>query len=355
MQLPSLSVGLLFLACLPTAALAAENDDAEVAASERIAVLAAMYKGYTMKTMMDRHLNTQVRERRDWGRFSTEEKEAFIDAVHCLNSMPGETPRDRAPGARTRYDDFIVAHIEQTPFVHSSGLFLPFHRYFLHLFDQDIREKCGYKGPFPFWDWTRSYKDPREAAVFDGSPYSLGGNGAYVAGRVGTNITLPNGTIKTIPPATGGGCVESGPFTPDKFELRLGPVGYEPQGPDGGLGYNPRCLTRDLSPVFSRDTSPSRVVALLDQCWDLACVNEHMDAPGGVPGGVHAAGHWQVGLNALDVYASPSDPIFWLHHAQVDRIWTIWQGLDPGRRHEQAIRDLISAIDGEFYYWYPDH
>jgi tyrosinase len=64
----------------------------------------------------------------------------------------------------------------------------------------------------------------------------------------------------------------------------------------------------------------------------LGCFVEELDAPGGEPGGVHAAGHWQVGLNALDVYASPSDPVFWLHHAQVDRLWAIWQGQDLAAR-----------------------
>jgi tyrosinase len=27
---------------------------------------------------------------------------------------------------------------------------------------------------------------------------------------------------------------------------------------------------------------------------------------------------------------SPQDPMFWLHHANVDRIWSIWQAMRPG-------------------------
>ncbi len=34
----------------------------------------------------------------------------------------------------------------------------------------------------------------------------------------------------------------------------------------------------------------------------------------------------------MDPWASPQDPVFFLHHAQVDRLWSVWQGLDPGKR-----------------------
>lgn len=29
-----------------------------------------------------------------------------------------------------------------------------------------------------------------------------------------------------------------------------------------------------------------------------------------------------------DFYASPQDPVFFLHHGAIDRIWTIWQNQD---------------------------
>jgi tyrosinase len=29
--------------------------------------------------------------------------------------------------------------------------------------------------------------------------------------------------------------------------------------------------------------------------------------------------------------ASPADPVFFLHHANVDRIWSIWQSEHPGQ------------------------
>jgi tyrosinase len=42
--------------------------------------------------------------------------------------------------------------------------------------------------------------------------------------------------------------------------------------------------------------------------------------------GVHAGGHFTVGGDpAGDLFVSPGDPIFWLHHGMVDRVWWIWQ------------------------------
>lgn len=258
----------------------------------------------------------------------------YIDAVYCLyNNNSFITPPSEIPGIRNRYNDFVGGHLQLTPFVHADGLFLPFHRFYVHLYEKALREECGYTGAQPYWDWTLSYRDPRQSAVFDGSPWSMGSNGFYVPGREPTIVQAP-GAVVTVQPGTGGGCVHSGPFTPDKFQIHLGPVSLNPQGPDGGQGYNPRCLIRDLSLEAAASTRPSNVTVLLDGCQDLGCLNTQMDA---AHGGVHFFGHFQMGGIALDVFASPSDPVFWLHHAQVDRLWTIWQSTgDPEGRREQV-------------------
>lgn len=32
-----------------------------------------------------------------------------------------------------------------------------------------------------------------------------------------------------------------------------------------------------------------------------------------------------------DVWASPSDPIFWMHHSFIDHSWRVWQNADGSR------------------------
>jgi tyrosinase len=36
---------------------------------------------------------------------------------------------------------------------------------------------------------------------------------------------------------------------------------------------------------------------------------------------MHAAGHFSIGGDGGDVFSSPNDPAFFLHHAMVDRVW----------------------------------
>jgi tyrosinase len=45
---------------------------------------------------------------------------------------------------------------------------------------------------------------------------------------------------------------------------------------------------------------------------------------------VHGAVHVWVGGNMGSIPTAPSDPIFWMHHANIDRLWWQWQQAHPG-------------------------
>jgi tyrosinase len=59
-----------------------------------------------------------LRVRRDWRAFTTPQKKAYINSVLCLQKLPSRTPAEKAPGAKTRYDDFVATHIDQTLRIH---------------------------------------------------------------------------------------------------------------------------------------------------------------------------------------------------------------------------------------------
>lgn len=136
------------------------------------------------------------------------ERKAYISAVQCMFSSPSQSDRTLVPGARTRYDDFVAQHINQTTSIHGTGNFLSWHRYFVWGYEKALREECGYKGYQPYWNWFAYQDNLKKSPVFDGSETSMGGDGVFVKhnGSVGGAgaIFLPSGE--------GGGCIGSGPF-----------------------------------------------------------------------------------------------------------------------------------------------
>lgn len=59
--------------------------------------------------------------RKEWSTLSDTEKKNYINAVLCLQSKPSISGSAYpAPGAKTRYDDFVATHINQTLTIHGT-------------------------------------------------------------------------------------------------------------------------------------------------------------------------------------------------------------------------------------------
>lgn len=50
-----------------------------------------------------------------------------------------------------------------------------------------------------------------------------------------------------------------------------------------------------------------------------------------------------------DLFISPGDPAFYFHHAQVDRVWTLWQGRDLARR-ENELMGTTTWFNSKLFY-----
>ena len=57
--------------------------------------------------------------RKEWTALTSDEKKSYIDAVLCLQSKPSKSGSS-APGAKSRYDDFVATHIQQTLTIHGT-------------------------------------------------------------------------------------------------------------------------------------------------------------------------------------------------------------------------------------------
>jgi tyrosinase len=47
--------------------------------------------------------------------------------------------------------------------------------------------------------------------------------------------------------------------------------------------------------------------------------------------GIHNSGHVWVSGSMGSILTAPADPVFWMHHAEIDRIWAAWQTANPGQ------------------------
>lgn len=237
-----------------------------------------------------------VAVRKEWGALTNKERKSYTDAVKCLQKKQAKTPSSLVPGAKSRFDDWVATHINQTMTIHYTGTFLAWHRYFTWSYEQALRNECGYTGYQPYWDWAKTAKSGlANSSMLDGSEYSMSGDGEFIPGR-GNVIIGGNGLPEIpVPAGSGGGCVKSGPFK--DMKVNLGPAAL--QLTDGttiangdGLSYNPRCLKRDLTDYANRRwaTAPLIVDLILKNkiIYDFQMVMQGVPGSGEI--GVHGGG-----------------------------------------------------------------
>ncbi|CAG8982280.1 hypothetical protein HYALB_00004514 [Hymenoscyphus albidus] len=278
--------------------------------------------------------------RKEYGDLTTDEKDDYVKSVKCLLGAPSKLSATQYPGAKNRYDDFVVVHINMTMHVHDTANFLHWHRYYIWAYETALRKECGYKGyqPLKYWNWGR-YPDPTTSPIFNGDAHSMGGNGEYVK-HAGQGLGLPN---TMVPAGNGGGCVKTGPFA--NMTINLGPLAgsMDPalkilNNPrSDGYGYNPRCLRRDVNTYFtSRTLTPANIAAHIKSTTAIETFQKSLQTDTSAAFSLHTSGHYSIwGDPGGDFFVSPGEPVFWLHHGQVDRHWWIWQNQDPANRVQQ--------------------
>ncbi|UNI21818.1 Tyrosinase [Purpureocillium takamizusanense] len=264
----------------------------------------------------------------------------YVNAVKCLQKLPARTPKSVAAGAKSRFDDFVVTHLLQTRTIHYNGYFQPWHRWFIYEYERALRKECGYKGYQPYWDWPKYSSAPQDSPIFNGDPYSLGGNGEFIANltrpsRASTDLPLPGKGAR--PRGVGGGFVTTGPFANITINV----------GPGDNVAYNPRRIKRDVGPgLNTRYANYTTVLNLLQK----PNVDEFRSLSEGVlytdELGPHVSGHGTItgASGGVDFFNSPGDPAFYTHHGMMDRMWTLWQAMDPETRRDQLGQGLYSHV-----------
>jgi len=224
------------------------------------------------------------RVRIEWDSYSTADRTAFVNAIKCLMGRPASGAFGQS---RSRYEDFVALHQSLTPNVHGNAKFLIWHRYYLWTFEDVLRTECGFNRPIPWFDETK------------------------YAGRFSQSSVFSNEWFGAV--GIGGNCVTNGQFA--NLRLNVGP----------GSGNTPHCLARNGDASKTANTNSAMVNACNSR-------TTYADMAGCSEGGAHAWGHNGIGAVMSDAYASPGDPVFFLHHAFIDRNFRIWQNASPSRQ-----------------------
>jgi len=265
-------------------------------------------------------------------------RDNYVKGVKLLKAEPSGTSTGSlgipGPGKNlSTYDLFIVMHhwamMAFTPSTqsernaaHSGPAFLPWHRWMLIQFEAQLQRMLSDSSfGLPYWNWAADGERPKaqqqNAPLW--KPSCIGGDGDPAANRA----------------------VQTGPFSAGsgwRVELAA--------DVNGVLRSVHRPLRRQFDPATGLPTKTQVGQALNQPHYDQPPWNSTSSAfrdrlEGWVPPAsaphLHNRVHVFVGGDML-VSSSPNDPVFFLNHCNVDRIWAAWQKKYPSEpyRPEQS-------------------
>jgi tyrosinase len=274
-------------------------------------------------------------------------RDDFVNGVLALKQeFLGPTTTDFGiPGAAQQvstYDLFIAWHHlamhRLTPptqpdrnAAHSGPVFLPWHRFMLVLFELQLQRVLhDATAALPYWDW-------------------------------GADGDLPEAEQPTVPlfKETGiggsGNPVADGPFKSSVFRVRI----------ESGANVALRAVDHGLKRRLGADPDGSTLPTSADvkqalgqdrydeSPWDRSTLLLRNRLEGWQPPGIrlHNRVHVWVGGDMAPA-SSPNDPVFYLNHCNVDRIWEGWM-VEHGRTYEppQTASDELQGhrIDDPMY------
>jgi tyrosinase len=270
----------------------------------------------------------RMQVRQDFDQMAPDDRKAYTDAVKCLMEQPSQLNSALYPGAINRFFDYSAIHINRTKVVHLNGFFFTWHRMLVWLYEQDLKNLCGYKGTQPYWNWYATAANLTGSAVFDGSKFSMSGNGIYDnTGPIQLSPTF------SLPHGTGGGCIHDGPFAYMNYTMAPIPISVVLNGedlPPGAFHNQPTCLTRDLNQYIATTQTN---FAQWDDAVHAPNISVFTDLINGELGGgslgLHSGAHFVVGSPASSLFASPQDPVWYPMHAMLDYTFWTWQKNNP--------------------------
>ena len=281
--------------------------------------------------------------RRSLATVSKEERDLLRDAILQLNQVFYSPAGSRAdfPAGHVSYW-FKQDEIHQSSHVHGCPAFLPWHRELCNRFEALLRS-IDPRLSLHYWDWTL---DPSNMPDGQGGTINL-----FDADFMGNaDPTVNGGAVGQ--PLLGAGFYDpaAANYRDDNSPVKLirgiqtdpstfrYPLPTDPTVPPN-IHYNPadppQSLTRAKQPGAPPVGSPAWATDhqfITAASWEDFRDLMYGDEQGTKPGvGAHGAAHGYIGGNLGDAHISFRDPFVFFLHANIDRLWAMWQR-QPGRR-----------------------
>ncbi|WP_327683588.1 tyrosinase MelC2 [Kitasatospora sp. NBC_00458] len=228
--------------------------------------------------------------RKNQATLTAQEKRAFVNAVIALKASGGYDP------FVTTHNQFIVSDVDNGERTgHRSPSFLPWHRQYLLQFERAL-QAIDPSVTLPYWDWTADRSTT--SSLWDAD--FLGGNGRSGDNRV---------TTGAFAFSTGNWPLNVNTDSRTYLRRQLGT----------GVAQLPtRADAESVLAITTYDAAP----------WNSSSSGFRNNLEGWRGVNLHNRVHvWVGGQMATGV--SPNDPVFWLHHCFVDKLWSEWQKRHP--------------------------
>ncbi|RKP04635.1 hypothetical protein THASP1DRAFT_33573 [Thamnocephalis sphaerospora] len=211
---------------------------------------------------------TTISKRREFRQLTHAERLTFLNAIKTLHAGPRPS----------RYQAYVQDYTEGYETSHENAQFLPWHRAYLREVEKSL-QAIDSSIMLPYWDWAYDYEAPHTSLVF--SPVYFGGNGELV----------------------GRGCIIDGVF-----------VGWKPDRDDSCVIRNYDGMTY-ITPWWSRNNLRAEVFgrSSFKEFYETVDTS-YIAVQDGIGG-------------SISTVQSSGDPLFFVAHTFVDKIWADWQKL----------------------------
>ena len=200
--------------------------------------------------------------------------QAWRDGVRLLKARPASDP--------VSWANFAAIHGSDAGFnlcPHGNWYFLPWHRAYLLMYERTVRQLTGFSDfALPYWDWTLDRQMPQAFVdpTFAGSPNPL-----FEAQRDAS-------PLDSLPDSTVGQAIINQILLDAPFEV------FGTSRPAGQNNLDQSWVNCEFCGTFGRlEQTPHNLVHVF---------------VGGIMGQANSA----------------LDPIFMMHHCNIDRIWWMW-------------------------------